>query len=180
MRKPIEVQSLDITLATGSDPQRMQSRDGARLALGIPPTAFVAICTAPDESVLDAWREVCSFFPYAILLVASPAHERMPFGPQTVRWIGERDDVRTLFAASDIHVHSAEGSRDELLDALRAGVPTIAAENATSRALLLDGRSGLLIAPRNSRALASSILLLASAPAVRAELARGALNTALL
>jgi glycosyltransferase involved in cell wall biosynthesis len=76
-----------------------------------------------------------------------------------VGWLGLRDDVPDLLAASDAFVLSSrwEGSPNVVLEALAAGVPVAATDVGGVRELVHDGRSGFLVPPGDVAALAGAM-----------------------
>lgn len=75
--------------------------------------------------------------------------------------IGMFDDVEGLLAAADVHVAPADdGSPQALVEAMAAGVPSVAIDVPLNRWLLGDDAAGLLVPPENAAALAAAILRL--------------------
>jgi glycosyltransferase involved in cell wall biosynthesis len=90
-----------------------------------------------------------------------------------VRFVGYQEDVHPLFAIADLFVlpsHS-EGSPNALLEALDAGVPTIAAAVGGVPEIVSDGVSALLVPRHDIPKLAVAIRRLLSDPLLRAHLA---------
>jgi glycosyltransferase involved in cell wall biosynthesis len=77
----------------------------------------------------------------------------------TVHWLGLRHDVPDLLAASDAYVMSSrwEGSPNALLEALAGALPVAATEVGGVRDLVEEGRSGFLVPPGDSAALAAAM-----------------------
>ena len=67
-----------------------------------------------------------------------------------------------------------EGAPRVLMEAAALGVPTIAADSPGCRAVVVDGTTGLLCAPKDSRSLAETMLRLLEDPALRIRLGRAA------
>jgi glycosyltransferase involved in cell wall biosynthesis len=78
---------------------------------------------------------------------------------QEVRFIGFRSDVAELLAAADyfIHVPLHEGLGVAVLEALAAGLPTVASEVGGIPELIEDEKTGLLIPPHDAAALATAL-----------------------
>jgi glycosyltransferase involved in cell wall biosynthesis len=84
-----------------------------------------------------------------------------------VHYLGERNDIPNLMAASDIIVlptYYREGIPRALLEAGSAGLPVITTDMPGCRDVVRDGWNGLLTPVRDVRALASAILRLLAAP----------------
>ena len=85
--------------------------------------------------------------------------------------IGMFDDVECLLAAADVLVApAADGSPQSLVEAMAAGVPSVAIDVPLNRWLLGDDAAGLLVPPENAAALAAAILRLLDDPALAARL----------
>ena len=67
-----------------------------------------------------------------------------------------------------------EGAPRVLMEAAALGVPAIAADSPGCRAVVVDGTTGLLCAPKDSRSLAGTMLRLLEDPALRIRLGRAA------
>ncbi len=77
----------------------------------------------------------------------------------TVRFLGERDDVSQLMQAADLFVLPSreEGLSNVILEAMGAGLPVIASAVGGNPELVDDGRSGLLFANDDDAALAGAL-----------------------
>lgn len=86
------------------------------------------------------------------------------------------DDVSDVLAAADLFVLPSheEGMSQSLLEAMAAGLPTVASDIAGNRSLIDDGREGRLVPPRRADALAAAILAMIDNPADAAELGAAA------
>jgi glycosyltransferase involved in cell wall biosynthesis len=93
-----------------------------------------------------------------------------------VRFLGHRDDMPALLAASDIVVlpSLSEGLPIALLEAMAAGTPVIASAIGGVNELVRSGENGLLVPPRDPAALASAIRTLTSDPVLAADHAAAA------
>lgn len=83
-----------------------------------------------------------------------------------VHFLGSRDDVMELLPGLDLLVSSSlwEGFPTVLLEAMASSVPVIATDVSGSRELVLTGKTGLLVPPRNPKALAEAMLTLLRDP----------------
>jgi len=87
--------------------------------------------------------------------------------------LGWRRDTADLYAAADIFVLPSlwEGMPNALLEASAAGLPVVATAVEGSREIVEDGRTGILVAPRDAEALALAIERLVADPHLRSQLA---------
>jgi glycosyltransferase involved in cell wall biosynthesis len=93
-----------------------------------------------------------------------------------VRWLGERDDVRRLLAAADVHCQAnvePEPFGIAYVEALAAGLPVVASR-AGGVVEIVDESCGVLVPPGDSLALAAAIERLIADRPFRAKLAAGA------
>ena len=105
--------------------------------------------------------------------------ERLGIGA-AVHFAGYRDDLASVWAASDIAVLSSanEGTPVSLIEAAAAGVPAVAADvGGVRETLARDG--SIVVPPADTSALADSIAALASDPDRRARLGERARRHAL-
>ncbi|MBI2206695.1 MAG: glycosyltransferase family 4 protein [Candidatus Rokubacteria bacterium] len=89
--------------------------------------------------------------------------------------LGHRDDVPEILSASDVVVDASWaglGLTGSLREALACGRPVIGTNLAGMPELIEDGRTGLLVPPRDPEALAQAVLKLAADPAWRQEIGR--------
>jgi glycosyltransferase involved in cell wall biosynthesis len=86
-----------------------------------------------------------------------------------ILWLGERSDVGALLALSDIFVLPShqEGFSNALLEAMAVGVAGIATAVGGNLDAVIDNQTGLLVRPKDPRALAAALLRLAQDPALR-------------
>ena len=92
-----------------------------------------------------------------------------------VAWWGHREDIAGVWARSHIAVLPSwyrEGVPNALLEAAACGRPIITTDMPGCREAARHGENGLLVPPRDARALADAILKLVDAPALRAEMGR--------
>jgi L-malate glycosyltransferase len=86
---------------------------------------------------------------------------------------GFRPDILSVHKAFDIFVMSSvtEGLGTSLLDAMACGKPVVATTAGGMPEVVIDGRTGLLVPPRDHAAMADAIVRLLQDPVVRAEMA---------
>lgn len=90
---------------------------------------------------------------------------------------GFRSDVLGLLKGLDVFVMSSvtEGLGSALLDAMAAGRPIVATRAGGIPEIVTDGENGVLVPPRDGRAMADAIVALLRNPARRARLAEAGL-----
>jgi glycosyltransferase involved in cell wall biosynthesis len=93
---------------------------------------------------------------------------------------GYQEDIPQVLAALDIFVLSSlyEGLPYTLMEAMAAGRPVVATRGGPNGDLVRDGENGLLVPPRDARALADALIRLLSAPDERKRLGERALAAA--
>jgi L-malate glycosyltransferase len=86
---------------------------------------------------------------------------------------GFRPDILSVHKAFDLFVMSSvtEGLGTSLLDAMACGKPVIATTAGGMPEVVIDGRTGLLVPPRDHAAMADAIVRLLRDPVVRADMA---------
>ena len=109
-----------------------------------------------------------------VLLLAGPDHHdgsycrlAQQYGVQDyVRFLGWRNDIGELMAASDICVASSirEGFGVNLVEAQYCGLPVVAASNRGHRAIIRDGENGFLVPLNDAEAMAERVEALMDSP----------------
>lgn len=99
-----------------------------------------------------------------------------------VRFVGEleRPDLLALYRAADafVSVPSRDATAASVLEAMAASLPVIASRtDGTDPAVLRDGVSALLVAPRDESELATAMITVARDPSVRESLAQSGRDT---
>jgi glycosyltransferase involved in cell wall biosynthesis len=76
-----------------------------------------------------------------------------------VLFLGRRDDISRVLAAVDVLVAPSltEGFSNVILEAMAAGKPVVATNVDGNREAVLHGKTGLLVAPRDSHSLAHAV-----------------------
>lgn len=147
----------------------------ARLAreFGLDPGCLLVACVAQliprkgHAQLLDAWQAVVAACPRARLLLfgRGPLEARLrerlqaPALRDSVVLAGFRDDLGAFLGRLDLLVHPAlrEGLGLAVLEAAAAGVPVVAARAGGVAEAVVDGKTGLLVPPGDSAALATAI-----------------------
>jgi glycosyltransferase involved in cell wall biosynthesis len=127
-------------------------------------------------NVIRAFAEVIQGYPNAALLIVGDGNLRSELELLTERlglnnsihFLGVRRDVPGLMNAADAHVLSSdwEGMPMVLLEASASGLPIIATDVGGNREIVLDGNSGILVAPRDSDALSNAMRRMISLPVI--------------
>ena len=93
-----------------------------------------------------------------------------------VEFLGHRDDLPDLLAASDAFVLSSpvEGFGRVLIEAMAASLPAVAFDTAGPAEILGDGSTGLLVEPGSAEGLAAAVARLHAAPELRERLGTAA------
>ena len=122
--------------------------------------------------LIEGSPQVIARIPHAAFLVVGrgrlreelEAHTRRLGVASHFRFLGHRDDVSDLLALCHVFVlpSLSEGMPLALLEAMAAGVPPIATRVGGVSEVLEDGKTGLLVPPQDSDALAKGIVSLLS------------------
>jgi L-malate glycosyltransferase len=176
-------------------PARRQ-RAQVRTELGIPEDQVVGIIVARmddrkgHETLLRAMailhRETASVTPLTVLM-AGDGEQRAKFErlaqegglrPDDVRFLGFRDDVPDLLAASDLFLLPSltEGLPLSLLEAMSHGLPSIATPVGGIPELLTPGRHGILVPAKDTAALADALRSLSGDANLRRSYGQAALQ----
>jgi glycosyltransferase involved in cell wall biosynthesis len=77
-------------------------------------------------------------------------------------FLGEQPDVAPYLAQMDLYVQAsvAEGLPNSVLEAMAAGLPVVATAVGGTPEIVLDGQTGLLVAPGDPFALGDAVLAL--------------------
>ena len=77
-----------------------------------------------------------------------------------IQWLGRREDIPNLLAASDVFLLPSleETMPLAILEAMAAGLPTIATNVGGTSECIVEGQTGLLIPRRNHRALGEAVV----------------------
>jgi glycosyltransferase involved in cell wall biosynthesis len=138
-----------------------QDRAATRARLGVAPAAELVLCVArmaerkgiPD--LIDAFALLAAERPAAELVCLGSGPHRPRFEERArrlglgsrVHFAGQRDDVPDVLAASDVLAltSSREGVPRAVMEAMAARVPVVATDVVGTRAVVVDGQTGLLV-----------------------------------
>src|SRR4051794_34739374 len=125
--------------------------------------------------------EAIAQIPEATFLLAGEGPERKPLEALAaelgiagqVRFLGRREDVPQLLAACDVFALPSlyEGSSLAVLEAMAAGIPVVSSAIGGTDEVIEGGRSGLLVPPGDSDALAAALRRVLGDPGLRTSLA---------
>ena len=163
-------------------PDRSQAR--ARLLAGHGSAFWIGFAGALEEKkgVLDLLEGAKrAGLPDAVLLLAGEGRlagtlrSRATESPVPVALTGHLADLSDVFAAVDVFVLPShqEAMPLALLQAMAAGIPSIATRVGGIPEMIDDGVSGLLIAPKAPQQIAAALVRLASEPGLALSLGRG-------
>lgn len=169
--------------------------DVARIAGADRAHARQALGAADDEVVIGSVGRLVAVKNYALLVRAFghlSGRVRLVFigdGPERARleslaaatgvaartsFLGHREDVAGLLVGLDVFVlpSLSEGMSNTLLEAMAAGVPTVASRVGGNGEIVEDGQTGLLFESEDEPALADRLVKLVRDPKRRVELGR--------
>jgi glycosyltransferase involved in cell wall biosynthesis len=181
-----------VTIFSGIDlgpfPQAIAHREETRRALGIAPNEYLVGAVGRLEPIkgfgyfIAAARLVAQRIPHARFIVAGHGTLASELRAQTAdlgdrfRWLGLREDVPDLMAAMDVFVLPSlnEGMGRVLLEAGAAGTPAVAASVGGVPDIVRNGGTGILAPPRDPRAIADAVCMLAEDADCRRAMGRAA------
>jgi len=181
-RDPRKVKFIPNGISLSPVPAR--DKDGVCRELGLNPAANL-LCAAARlspqkglEFLIRAMSVVSAAFPEAALLIAGEGELEAALKKLAsqldltgrVIFTGYRDDVLRLIGASDAFILPSlrEGMPYVLLEAMLVSRPIIA--TSVSSEVVLDGRTGLIVPPSDSKALAEAVIKLLRDPALASRL----------
>jgi glycosyltransferase involved in cell wall biosynthesis len=157
-----------------------------RASLAVAPDAAVVVCVANlieykgHRDLLAAWADVRQRCPSAVLwLVGDGAERRDRTHAEAVGactcWVARRCGLLAS-AALLVQASHHEGLPNAVLEGMAAGLPVVATNVWGTAELVVDGETGLLVAPRDPARLASAIATLLEDADARARMGRAALE----
>lgn len=187
-----------VVIYSGIDVGSFQSGDGLRFrqGWGIPPARLVVGMISKlwkgkgHDVLLRAWKKIleCNqIAPPPLLLIVGEGYleeslkaQAAELGLQdSVLFAGFQSDMPAVAAAIDVAVLPSlfEGMGRVILEAMAAGKPVVASKTGGIPDLVKHGENGLLVQPGNQDSLEMALLEVLTRPALRAQLAQGALRS---
>jgi glycosyltransferase involved in cell wall biosynthesis len=184
------------------DPQAFRrdasARAAVRASLGLPADAVAIGAVGRLERqkrfdlLLEAFAAAARTRPHLRLVIAGDGSLREELAA-TARGLGvsaacallgHRDDVAALHQAFDLFVQSSEyeGTPNAVLEAMAMETPLVATDVGGTRELAIPGLHGLIVPPRDARALEAAVVAALDDPAAaraRARAARDRIETEL-
>jgi glycosyltransferase involved in cell wall biosynthesis len=180
------------SVRTGIDLERFQPQDRAaaraRFAVDARP-ALAIVATLRDwkghDDLLDAWMLIRERTPGWQLLIIGDGPRRahlearvaaMHLGDD-VRFTGNQDDVPAWFACAALAVlpsYGDEGVPQSLMQAAACGLPAVSTPIGAIPEAVIDGRTGVLVPPRDVPRLAAALQQLMNDAPMRARMGTAA------
>jgi len=171
-------------ICNGVDVRRychLASRAALRQQLGLPEQAHLMALVGTFKRqkghryLIEAAREVVPRFPNLHVLFVGEGELGGELRAQTraagverhVHFLGSRNDVPAILAASDSFVLPSlwEGLPMALIEAMASGLPIVATAVSGTKQVMIQGETGLLVAPGNVAELSAAIVALLADPA---------------
>jgi L-malate glycosyltransferase len=132
--------------------------------------------------LIESAPAIVAEFPSAQFVLVGDGAKRREFESQVQAFglsekfifAGRRDDVPEILACCDIAVlpSLAEGLPNAVLEYMAASLPVVVSNAGGNVELVEDGVTGMLVAPRDSKALTRALLYLLKNPALASQMAR--------
>jgi len=146
-----------------------------RATIGVPDSGHLAVCVGRLDvqkglpNLLEAAERVILQRPDWHLVLAGDGPSRdwllaqlanRPRLRDNVHWLGRRDDVPSLLKSADVLVHASlwEGMPNAVLEAMAARRPVIGTAVEGTEDLVIPGRTGWLVPPRDVAALCGALI----------------------
>ena len=162
------------------------ARAAVRRELGLGghfPVIFSAAEFRPEKRQEDLVRAMALLlpeFPSALLVLAGSGGRlesvrgiAKDIGlEERVRFLGERGDIPALLSVSDIYSFPSDEEPFGLapVEAMAAGVPVVASRTGGLIEIMEDGKNGILVPPRDTKAIACALEALAKDETLRKSL----------
>lgn len=170
---PVDVSEIDAM-------RRMQSLQRPSLPSGQPALVAVGRLTRQKgfDLLIDAFAKVVRMYPEARLTILGEGPERSALEAQSVRLNvdgrvalpGQSDNVLAQVAEADLVISASryEGFSNALLEAMVLGRTVVATDcPGSTRELVFNGETGILVPPEDAEALATGILSALASPSMR-------------
>lgn len=180
-----------IDIEAFAEVDREEAMQRIRAELSLPETALVLLNLGREQPqkgqvfLIEAMPLILDSVPKAVLLIAgSPGLQSKALREEvarrglgsTVRFLGRRQDVVRLLAASDMFLFPSlyEGLGVSLLEAMAAGLAVITTDRPPMSGVVENDVNGLLVPAGDATALARTVVKLAADPAKRWRLGSAA------
>ena len=168
------------------------NRGMARQRLGLDQGELAIICVANlyhYKGHLDLLAALASAAPslprqWKLFLAGRDAGMQVKLATQSrklgleghIVWLGEVGNIQNILAGCDLIILPShqEGFPNCIIEAMAAGLPTIATTAGGTAEVFVDGTHGILIPPHDADALSDAILRMAADPHLRAKMGRAA------
>lgn len=176
-------------------PEEIPEKNAARARFGVDPEAFVVTTAARmvEEKGIGDFIEAAGRLRKndrnLQVLVAGVGNDRERFEKQArerlgdrARFLGHVDDVSALYAASDVFVLATHAENCGLVyrEAALHGIPVVGTAVGGNRETILDGKTGLIVPPKDPASLAEAIGRLWSDARLRREIGKHARERAMV
>ncbi len=182
-------------LYNGVDLERFENlppRDQARALLHLPPDVPLILHVGTfrpvknQSAAIQAFKFVRDKIPNALIAFVGDGPDLPACSDLVARlnlvdavfFLGQRDDIPTVLAAADLFIMTSrsEAHSVSILEAMAAAIPVVATDVGGIPETVLHNRTGLLVPPNDSSALASALVQLLNDPVRRAEFGSAARN----
>ncbi|HVO30016.1 MAG TPA: glycosyltransferase family 4 protein [bacterium] len=132
---------------------------------------------------IDAFAEIAARVPGATLVVAGDGSQRAELrararGLEGVSFLGrvEPEAMPALYAAADVFLNASviDNQPLSILEAFACGLPVVSTPTGEIARMVRDGETGLLVPPRDPRAIADAAIRLLADPALAISISRRA------
>ncbi len=171
----------------------LKFRDPLRTRLGIAPDAIAFCFLGRRESekgiseLVQAFRQVVEKGFDAHLILIGPNDQNRPIDSDTAKWMNDNPRIHDLgfvlsveenLIAGDVLALPSyrEGFNGAILQAAALGIPTIGSNVYGINDNLIDGKTGLLVEPRNAASLAQGFQKFFETPSLAAKLGEESLR----
>ncbi|HEY2434199.1 MAG TPA: glycosyltransferase [Vicinamibacterales bacterium] len=175
------------TIANGIDVERFRVRtgaeDGERRTAGAGLVIGTVARLAPEkaiDSLIDAFSTVQRAIPNCRLVIVGDGPERESLHARVrelrlesrVEFAGHQQSVERFVRDFDLFVlpSRTEGIPLAMLEAMATGIPVVATAVGGVPEVIVNGESGVLVAPNDSLALSAALIRVLSDPTLRARL----------
>ena len=147
--------------------------------LASPQITVGTVARLSPEKGVDILLEAARLTPNVRYIIAGAGAEEAKLkaiAPANITFLGYVADTRVVYAESNIVVipSRSEGQGIVALEAMASGVPVIAANVGGLAESIIDGVTGVLVAPENPKALADTVLSLSQNAVLRTTIADAA------